>query len=80
MKSIGLLVAEDTPDSQNLFIYILEHPSRQERRKIGLLSSRSGMAEGEGRIGANGPLVDHSTTTTWNDQLFSTPVVQTLTR
>ena len=29
MKSIGYWSPEDAPDSQNLFIYILEHPSRQ---------------------------------------------------
>src|ERR1700752_4641193 len=27
MKSIGYWVPEDAPESQNLFIYILEHPS-----------------------------------------------------
>src|SRR6266511_944743 len=30
MKSIGYWVPEDAPNSQNLFIYILEHPSRQK--------------------------------------------------
>src|SRR5947209_5790767 len=30
MKSIGYWSPEDAPNSQNLFIYILEHPSRQE--------------------------------------------------
>jgi hypothetical protein len=30
MKSIGYWSPEDAPSSQNLFIYILEHPSRQE--------------------------------------------------
>src|SRR3984957_17685774 len=33
MKSIGYWSPEDAPDSQNLFIYILEHPSRQEGEK-----------------------------------------------
>ena len=33
MKSIGYWVPEDTPYSQNLFVYILEHPSREEARK-----------------------------------------------
>jgi NIPSNAP len=33
MKSVGYWVPEDTPSSQNLFIYILEHPSRQEAEK-----------------------------------------------
>jgi hypothetical protein len=30
MKSIGYWSPKDAPSSQNLFIYILEHPSRQE--------------------------------------------------
>jgi hypothetical protein len=30
MKSIGYWVPEDAPASKDLFIYILEHPSRQE--------------------------------------------------
>ena len=33
MKSIGYWSPEDAPDSQNLFVYILEHPSRQEAEK-----------------------------------------------
>jgi hypothetical protein len=33
MKSIGYWRPEDAPDSQNLFIYILEHPSREEAKK-----------------------------------------------
>ena len=33
MKSIGYWSPEDAPDSQNLFIYILEHPNRQEAEK-----------------------------------------------
>jgi NIPSNAP len=33
MKSIGYWVPEDAPDSQNLFVYILEHPSREEAQK-----------------------------------------------
>ena len=37
MKSIGYWSPEDAPDSQNLFIYILEHPSRRRRRRTGLL-------------------------------------------
>jgi NIPSNAP len=30
MKSIGYWSPEDAPDSQNLLVYILEHPSRRE--------------------------------------------------
>jgi len=33
MKSVGYWVPEDAPHSQNLFIYILEHPSREEAKK-----------------------------------------------
>ena len=33
MKSIGYWSPEDAPSSQNLFIYILQHPSRQEAEK-----------------------------------------------
>jgi hypothetical protein len=33
MKSIGFWRPEDAPYSQNLFVYILEHPSREEAQK-----------------------------------------------
>ena len=33
MKSIGYWRPEDDPYSQNLFVYILEHPSREEAQK-----------------------------------------------
>jgi NIPSNAP len=33
IKSIGYWVPEDPPYSQNLFVYILEHPSRDEAKK-----------------------------------------------
>jgi len=33
MKSIGFWRPQDAPYSQNLFVYILEHPSREEARK-----------------------------------------------
>ncbi len=33
MKSIGYWTPEDAPSSQNLFIYVLQHPSRQEAEK-----------------------------------------------
>ena len=33
MKSVGYWTPEDAPSSQNLFIYILEHPSREEAKK-----------------------------------------------
>src|ERR1700730_6737003 len=33
MKSIGFWRPEDAPYSQNLFVYILDHPTREEARK-----------------------------------------------
>ena len=33
MKSIGYWRPEDAPSSDNLFIYVLEHPSREEAKK-----------------------------------------------
>jgi hypothetical protein len=33
MKSIGYWIPEDAPYSENLFVYILEHPSREEATK-----------------------------------------------
>jgi hypothetical protein len=33
MKSIGFWRPQDEPYSQNLFVYILEHPSREDARK-----------------------------------------------
>jgi len=33
MKSLGYWTPEDAPNSQNLFIYVLEHASRQDAEK-----------------------------------------------
>ena len=60
MKSIGYWWLENAPDSQNLFIYILEHPSRQEAEKNWAAFQadpewKKVKAESE----ANGLLVDH---------------------
>jgi hypothetical protein len=60
MKSIGYWSPQDAPDSQNLFIYILEHPCRQEAEKNWAAFQadpewKKVKAESE----ANGPLVDH---------------------
>src|SRR5262245_18242283 len=60
MKSIGYWVPEDAPISQNLFVYILEHPSRQEAEKNWAAFQadpewKKVKAESE----AQGPLVDH---------------------
>jgi hypothetical protein len=60
MRSIGYWSPEDEANSQNLFIYILEHPSRQEAEKNWAAFQadpewKKVKAESE----ANGPLVDH---------------------
>jgi hypothetical protein len=60
MKSIGYWKPEDAPNSQNLFIYILEHPSRQEAEKNWAEFQadpewKKVKAESE----MQGPLVDH---------------------
>ena len=60
MKSIGYWVPEDAPNSQNLFIYILEHPSRQKAEENWAAFQadpewKKVKAESE----ANGPLVYH---------------------
>jgi NIPSNAP len=60
MKSIGYWVPEDAPYSQNLFVYILEHPSREEAKKNWEAFRndpewKKVKAESE----AQGPLVDH---------------------
>jgi hypothetical protein len=59
MKSIGYWVPEDAPSSQNLFIYILEHPTREQAEKNWAAFQadpewKKVKAESE----ANGPLVD----------------------
>ena len=33
MRSVGYWIPEDAPNSQNLFVYILEHPSREEAKR-----------------------------------------------
>ena len=60
MKSVGYWVPEDAPASQTLFIYILEHPSRQAAEKNWAAFQadpewKKVKAESE----AQGPLVDH---------------------
>jgi NIPSNAP len=60
MKSIGYWVPEDAPGSQNLCVYILEHPSRQDAEKNWAAFRedqewKKVKAESE----AQGPLVDH---------------------
>ena len=60
IKSVGYWVPEDAPNSQNLFIYILEHRSRQDAEKNWAAFQadpewKKVKAESE----AQGPLVDH---------------------
>jgi hypothetical protein len=60
MKSIGYWSPEDAPSSQELFVYILEHPSREDADKNWAAFQadpewKKVKAESE----ANGPLVDH---------------------
>ena len=60
MKSIGYWSPEDAPASQNLFVYILEHPSREDAEKNWTAFQadpewQKVKAESE----KQGPLVDH---------------------
>lgn len=60
MKSVGYWSPEDAPDSQNLFIYILEHPSRQEAEKNwAAFQADPEWQKVKHESEANGPLVDH---------------------
>ena len=60
MKSIGYWSPEDAPDSQNLLIYILEHPSRQEAEKNwAAFQADKEWQRVKAESEANGPLVDH---------------------
>src|SRR4029453_11954540 len=60
MKSIGYWSPEDAPGSQKLFIYILEHPSRQEAEKNwAAFQADSEWKKVKTESEANGPLVDH---------------------
>jgi len=60
MKSIGFWRPEDAPYSQNLFVYILDHPSREDARKNWVAFQadpewKKVKADSE----TQGPLVDH---------------------
>lgn len=59
MKSVGYWSPEDAPDSQNMFIYILEHPSRQEAEKNwAAFHADPEWQKVKAESEANGPLVD----------------------
>jgi hypothetical protein len=60
MRSIGYWQPEDAPDSQNLFIYILEHPSREEAKKNwDAFHDDPEWKKVKAESEKNGPLVDH---------------------
>jgi len=60
MRSIGYWTPEDPPDSQNLLIYVLEHPSRQEAEKNwAAFQADPEWKKVKSESEANGPLVDH---------------------
>ena len=60
MKSVGYWSPEDAPSSQNLFIYILEHSTRQEAEKNWAeFQSDPEWQKVKAESEANGPLVDH---------------------
>jgi NIPSNAP len=63
MISIGYWVPEDAPNSQDLFIYILEHPSRQEAEKNwAAFKADPEWQKVKAESEANGPLVDQEDT------------------
>ena len=60
MKSIGFWRPEDAPYSQNLFVYILEHPSREEARENwAAFQADPEWKKVKADSEASGPLVDH---------------------
>ena len=60
MKSVGYWSPEDAPSSQNLFVYILEHPSRQEAEKNwAAFQADPEWQKVKAESEAHGPLVDH---------------------
>jgi len=69
MKSIGYRQPEDAPSSQNLFIYILEHPSRQEAGKNwAAFQADPEWEKVKAESEKNGQLVDHI------DRYFMDPI------
>jgi len=68
MKSIGYWVPQDAPSSQNLFVYVLEHPSRKEAEKNwAAFRADPEWQKVKAESEVNGPLVDHI------DQYFMDP-------
>jgi len=60
MKSIGYWLPQDAPSSQNLFVYVLEHPSRKDAEKNwAAFQADPEWQKVKAESEANGPLVDH---------------------
>src|SRR4051812_38873542 len=60
MNSIGYWCPEDAPSSQNLFIYVLEHSSRQEAEKNWAdFQADPEWKKVKAESETNGPLVEH---------------------
>jgi len=60
MKSVGFWRPEDAPHSQNLFIYILEHPSREEaKQNWAAFQADPEWKEVKAASEVNGPLAKH---------------------
>ena len=60
MTSTGYWTPEDAPYSQNLFIYILKHPSRDEaKRNWAAFQEDPEWKNVKAESEAQGPLVDH---------------------
>jgi hypothetical protein len=60
MKSIGYWTPEDAPSSQNLFVYILEHPGRAEAKKNwDAFHEDPEWNKVKAESEKNGPLADH---------------------
>ncbi len=60
MKSVGYWVPQDAPNSENLLIYILEHPSRADATKNwAAFNADPEWVKVKAESEANGKLVDH---------------------
>lgn len=61
MKSVGYWVPQDKPDSDNLLIYILEHPSREAATKNwAAFNADPEWLKYKAESEVNGKLVDHA--------------------
>jgi hypothetical protein len=72
MKGIGYWVPQDPPDSQNLLIYILEHPSREAATKNwATFNADPAWLKAKAESEVNGKLVDHGDNYFMNPTDFS---------